>query len=202
MRDDYFYETASGHGLPHDPIKAIVAPRPIGWISTIDAEGRINLAPYSYFNAVCNDPPMVMFSSNGRKDSVRNIEQTGAFACNLVTRDLAQAMNETSRSVAPEVDEMAMAGLTAAPCRLIAAPRVAEAHAVLECQTLAIHALADLGGRPVNQFMVIGQVVGVHIDKMFLKEGLFDTAGAGVIARCGYASDYAAVDPFQMSRPR
>src|SRR3954447_18756729 len=126
MSESYFYEPSKGHGLPHSPFKAIVAPRPIGWISTRDREGRVNLAPYSFFNAFSEEPPIVGFSSNGRKDSLRNAEETGEFVANLATRALASAMNLTSAAVPPGVDEMAMAGLTAAPCRIVSAPRVAE----------------------------------------------------------------------------
>ncbi|MEN9934059.1 MAG: hypothetical protein RLZZ387_638, partial [Chloroflexota bacterium] len=120
---EHFYEPARGHGLPHDPFKAIVAPRPIGWISTIDREGRVNLAPYSFFNAFSSSPPIVGFCSEGRKDSVRNAEETGEFVANLVTRSLATAMNQTSAAVAAEVDEFTLAGLTPLPSRLVAPPR-------------------------------------------------------------------------------
>ena len=119
MGDTYFYEPRLGHGLPHDPFKAIVAPRPIGWISTVDPDGRINLAPYSFFNAFCEFPPIVGFSSGGRKDSQRNVEATGEFVCNLVTRKQALAMNLTSAPFPHGVDEMQRAGLAAATSRLV-----------------------------------------------------------------------------------
>ena len=114
--DFYFYEPLRGHGLAHDPFKAIVAPRPIGWISTLDQNGVVNLAPYSFYNALCDMPPIVGFSSTGRKDSIRNIEATGEFVANFVSKSLAAAMNTTSAAVAAEVDEMALAGLTPAAC--------------------------------------------------------------------------------------
>ena len=200
--ESYFYEPSRGHGLPHDPFKAIVAPRPIGWISTRDAEGRVNLAPYSFFNAFSDAPPIVGFSSGGRKDSLRNVEATGEFVANLATKALAEALNQTSASVAHGVDELAMAGLTAAPCRLVGAPRVAESPAALECKLVQIIRIVGLGGEETNNFLVLGQVVGVHIDPAYLKNGLFDMAAARTIARCGYRGDYAEVDHlFEMRRP-
>jgi hypothetical protein len=121
MPEFHFYEPSKGHGLPHDPFKAIVAPRPIGWISTRDAEGRVNLAPYSFFNAVCDHPPMVMFSSSGWKDTVSSIKATGEFVCNLVTRPLAEKMNQTSAALAHGVSEFEFAKLGAAPSRMVMA---------------------------------------------------------------------------------
>lgn len=202
MSDAYFYEPARGHGLPHDPFKAIVAPRPIGWISTRDAGGRVNLAPYSFFNAFCDAPPIVGFSSTGRKDSLRNAEATGEFVANLATKALAAAMNVTSAAVPPDVDEMAMAGLTPAPCRIVGVPRVGESPAALECKLLRVVTLADIDGRETDNHLVLGQVVGVHIDRACLKAGLFDMTAARTIARCGYRGDYAEVaELFEMFRP-
>jgi len=202
MSDPYYYEVANGHGLPHDPFKAIIAPRPIGWISTVDAEGRMNLAPYSFFNAVCDSPPILMFSSAGWKDTVANVEATGAFVWNLATRSLAPQMNISSAAVPPETSEFDLAGLTAAPSRLVKAPRVAETPAALECRLLQITELKDLEGADTHHFMVLGQVVAAHIDPAYLKDGLFDTAAAQPIGRCGYRADYAEVDHlFQMLRP-
>jgi flavin reductase (DIM6/NTAB) family NADH-FMN oxidoreductase RutF len=203
MTETYFYEPSKGHGLTHNPFKAIIAPRPIGWISTRDREGRINLAPYSYFNAFCDDPPIIGFSSYGRKDSLSNAEQTGEFVFNLATRPLAEAMNLTSAAVAHGVDELAMAGLTAAPCRLVSAPRVAESPAALECKLIRVIPVTDLEGKETNNFLVMGQVVGVHLDPACLKDGLFDLTLAQTIARCGYLADYAQVEHlFQMTRPK
>ncbi|WP_165067411.1 flavin reductase family protein [Paludisphaera rhizosphaerae] len=202
MSDVYFYEPARGHGLPHDPFKAIVAPRPIGWISSRDRQGRVNLAPYSFFNAFCDAPPVVGFSSTGRKDSLRNIEETGEFVANLATMALAEAMNVTSAAVPPEVDEMVLAGLTAAPCRMVDVPKVAESPAALECKLLQVVTIKDLAGAETTNHLVLGQVVGVHIDTACLKDGLFDMTLARTIARCGYQADYAEVDHlFQMFRP-
>jgi flavin reductase (DIM6/NTAB) family NADH-FMN oxidoreductase RutF len=198
----YFYEPARGHGLPHDPFKAIVAPRPIGWISTRGADGRPNLAPYSFFNAFSGRPPIVGFSSEGRKDSAGNAEATGEFVANFVSLGLARAMNETSAAVGPEVDEFALGGLTAAPCRVVSAPRVAEAPAALECRVLQVIQLRDLAGQPLDTFLVLGQVVGVHIGRAYLRDGRFDTAAAQPIARAGYRGDYFAMgELFEMLRP-
>src|SRR4051812_5456617 len=165
MSDFHFYEPTRGHGLPHDPWRAIVAPRPIGWISTIDRLGRINLAPYSFFNGVADNPPMVMFSSQGHKDSVQNIEETGQFVCNLATMRHAQQMNLTSKPLPHGECEMEFAGLKSAPSRIVKPPRVADAPAALECEAVQIVRLMDKEGRPLEAFMVIGQIVGVHIDK-------------------------------------
>ena len=203
MSEPYFYEVAKGHGLRHDPFKAIVAPRPVGWISSVDADGLMNLAPYSFFNAVCDRPPILMFCSAGWKDTVANVEATGDFVWNLATRALAPQMNLTSASVSHETNEFELAGLTAAPSRLVKAPRVAEAPAALECRLLRITELTDLEGAPTRHFMVLGQVVAAHIAPAYLKDDLFDTAGAKPIGRCGYRGDYAEVDHlFEMVRPR
>jgi flavin reductase (DIM6/NTAB) family NADH-FMN oxidoreductase RutF len=202
MSDFHFYEPRLGHGLPHDPFNAIVAPRPIGWITSVDLEGRVNLAPYSFFNAFCDTPPIVGFSSSGRKDSQRNVEATGEFVCNLATMRQAAAMNQSSAPYPPGVDEMAMAGLTAASSHLVRPPRVANAPAALECKLLTVLPLKELEGRPTPNTLILGQVVGVHIDRAFLKEGLFDMVAAGTIARCGYLADYAHVtELFEMRRP-
>src|SRR5262245_58067249 len=151
----HFYEPKDGHRLPHDPFKAIVAPRPIGWISSIDAEGRVNLAPYSFFNAFCDSPPIVGFSSSGRKDSQRNVEATGEFAANLATRRQAEAMNRTSAPFPHGVNEFEAAGLRAAPSRLVKPPRVADAPAALECKLLLPLPLKDLDGRPTPNTLIL-----------------------------------------------
>lgn len=200
--ETYFYEPTSGHGLPHDPFKAIVAPRPIGWISTRSRDGRANLAPYSFFNAFSSAPPIIGFSSEGYKDSVRNAEETGEFAANFVSRALAEAMNQTSAPVDSTVDEMTLAGLAAAPCRLIAAPRVAAAPAALECKTVQVIRLQSLDGTLLDTYLTLGQVVGVHIDPRYLADGRFDIAAAQPIMRAGYRADYASLGAmFEMIRP-
>jgi flavin reductase (DIM6/NTAB) family NADH-FMN oxidoreductase RutF len=199
-----FYRPADGHPLPRNPFKACVVPRPIGWISTLSPAGVPNLAPYSFFNAVADTPPVVMFASNGHqphgpKDSADNAVATGAFVANLATWDLKEAMNATSADAAPDVDEFALAGLTAAPCREVAAPRVAETPIALECRTLSFQDLpAPEGGR--NR-VVFGEVVGVHIDERVLSGGFVDVARVKPISRLGY-KDYAVVlETFSMDRP-
>lgn len=197
-----FYEPAKGHGLPHDPSKAIVAPRPIGWISTVDREGRINLAPYSFFNAFSTRPFIVWFSSEGEKDSATFAEETGEFVANLVSRDLAERMNRTAVDAPRGVSEFGYADLAMAPSRLVAPPRVAAAPAALECRVTEIFRPKALDGTPAGAVVVAGEVVGVHIDDAFLKEGMFDIVRAGNVGRLGYM-DYASVDAiFSMRRPR
>lgn len=202
MSDTHFYDPRQGHGLPHDPFKAIVAPRPIGWITTADEQGRVNLAPYSFFNAMGGRPPIVAFSSEGYKDSVRNIDATGEFVCSFVSRALTEAMNETCRGVPYGVNEMELAALDAAPSTQVRPPRVAAAPAALECRLLETIRLKDLDGKVLDTWMVLGQVVGVHIRREFLKDGIFDTAAANPIARCGYRGDYTEVSSlFELIRP-
>lgn len=198
-----FYEPSVGHGLPHDPFKAIVAPRPIGWISTVAADGSLNLAPYSFFNALGTNPHLVMFSSEGAKDSATYASETGEFVVNLVTRDLVDRMNASSIDAPRGVSEFGHAGLTPVPSRLVKPPRVGEAHAALECKVTEIVRPRGLDGRTGDRFAVFGEVVGVHIDEAMLDEnGLFDIVRAGTVARLGYM-DYAAVtETFSMRRPR
>lgn len=206
MPDDiYFYEPANGHGLRHDPFNALVAPRPIGWISSRDDDGRLNLAPYSFFNAFNYRPPIVGFSSIGYKDSVRNIEATGEFGWNLVTRPLADAMNATSASVEPGVDEFELAGLTPVASRVISVPRVAETPVSFECRLSQIIRLQGADGGKVDSWLVLGEVVGVHIRRDLLRDGVYDTAAAQPVVRAGGQAGYFAVDPvqyFEMYRPK
>ncbi|HRF08422.1 MAG TPA: flavin reductase family protein [Xanthobacteraceae bacterium] len=197
-----FYEPAKrNHGLPHDPFKAIVAPRPIGWISSVSKSGNVNLAPYSFFNGVATFPPMVMFSSEGRKDSVENISETMEFVCSLATWDLRDAMNRTSEAVARGVNEFELAGLTAAPSQLVKSPRVAESPCALECKATDIVRMKGPDGSPRNNYVVFGEVVGIHIDERYIKNGILDASALKPIARLGYR-DYAVVtELFQMTRP-
>jgi len=189
-----FYETSKNdHGLPRDPFKAIVAPRPVGWITSMSRKGEINLAPYSFFNAVSDEPPMVLFSSEGRKDSLIFIEETKEFVCNLANLDLLKAVVTTGISFPRGVNEMIEAGLEPAPSRLVRPPRVKASPCALECKLLQIIDMNDLDGKPAHRHIVFGQVVGIHIDERFLKDGRLDTAAMQPIARCGY-SDYAVVD--------
>lgn len=196
-----FYEPEKGHGLPHDPFKAIVAPRPIGWISTIGPDDAVNLAPYSFFNAISSNPHLVLFSSEGAKDSATFAEESGEFVVNLASRDLAEKMNASSVDAPRGVSEFAFAGLTEAPSRLVAPPRVAECHAALECRVTEVRRPQGLDGRPAGVIVVTGEVVGVHIDEKVLRDGLFDAVAAGNLARLGYR-DYASVtEVFEMTRP-
>ncbi len=191
------------HGLAHNPFKALVAPRPIGWISTRAPDGRVNLAPYSFFNAIADDPPMVMYSSTGRKigldegkDTVANIRATGEFVANIVSYALRDKMNASSGHYPAGEDEFLRAGLAPAPSRVVAPPRVAEAPAALECRAWRI---IDLPG-PAN-VMVIGEVVGVHIAEAVLADGRVDVTRYQPLARLGYR-DYAAVrEVFALNRP-
>lgn len=194
-----FYEPPDGHGLKFDPFKAIVAPRPIGWISTLHASGRPNLAPFSFFSAIASAPPMVSFTSEGLKDTVVNALKQGEFVCNLSTLALARSMNETSRRVAPGVNEFELAGLTAVSSKKVAPPRVGESPAALECIVSAIFEIKDAQGRDIGRHMVIGQVVGVYIDDAYLNDGRFDTARAQPLARCGYRDYSVASELFEMA---
>jgi flavin reductase (DIM6/NTAB) family NADH-FMN oxidoreductase RutF len=197
-----FYDARKGdHGLPHDPFKAIVAPRPIGWITAMSAKGEINLSPYSFFNGINTRPPVVMFSSEGRKDAVSFIAETGEFVCNLATWDLREQMNATSAPFARGINEMERAGLASAPSRLVRPPRVAASPCALECRLLQIVTPDDIDGATLDCHVVFGQVIGVHIDERFIRDGLLDTAAMKPIARCGY-HNYAVVErEFSMLRP-
>jgi flavin reductase (DIM6/NTAB) family NADH-FMN oxidoreductase RutF len=196
-----FYEPRLGHGLPHDPFKAIIAPRPIGWISTLDAQGRPNLAPYSFFNAVHSKPPMLAFTSESMKHSAANAIATGEFVFNLATRSLFDAMNVSSGDLGPGESEFEAAGLAMGQSRIVKAPRVAVSPASLECRVVSSMQLSDVDGNPVEGWIIIGQVVGVHIAEEYLRDGRFDTAAAQPIARCGYR-DYAVVtELFEALRP-
>jgi flavin reductase (DIM6/NTAB) family NADH-FMN oxidoreductase RutF len=201
---DYFYEPSKGHGLPHNPFKAIVAPRPIGWISSIDLQGRVNLAPYSFFNAFAETPPIIGFCTSGvRKDSVNNIDATGEFVANFVGAELANEMNITSATLEPGVDEMSLAGLVSAPSTIVRVPRVARAIAALECKLIETTQMKNSKGEFINSWLTLGEVVGIHINDEFLKDGIFDTAAARPLGRCGYRGDYVEVNSlFEMIRPK
>jgi len=205
MTDDiHFYEPGQGHGLPHDPFNAIVGPRPIGWIASRSSAGVLNLAPYSFFNAFNYTPPLIGFSSIGRKDTLRNIEQTGEFVWNLATRPLAEAMNASCVAAPPEVDEFALAGLTPAASRVVSVPRVAQSPVSFECRSTQIIELQGLDGNGVGSWLVLGEVVGVHIARHLLKDGVYDTAAAAPILRGGGPADYFEITSgslFQMRRP-
>ncbi len=205
MTEWHFYEPRDGHRLPHDPLNAMVAPRPIGWISTVSADGVRNIAPYSFFNLLNYAPPLIGFSSMGRKDSVANVEATGEFVWNLATRDLAEAMNATSAMVPADVDEFALAGLETLPSRLVAPERVAASPVAFECRLTQLIRLTDRHGEELDQYLVIGEAVGVHIDTAMLEDGVYQTARARPIMRGGGPADYFDVTEanlFRMWRPR
>ncbi|SMC67436.1 flavin reductase family protein [Rhizobium sp. RU36D] len=197
-----FYETADNrHGLAHDPFKAIVAPRPIGWIGTRSADGVRNLAPYSFFNAISDRPKLVMFSSMGHKHSVANIEATGVFTTSLVGAELTQQMNTSSAAVGAEVDEFALAGLTPGEGRLVAAPYVTEAYAVLECRMTEIIRPKTLSV-PSDSYVVFGEVVGIHISEAAITDGRLDMSIVRPLARMGYMDYSEASSTFELFRPQ
>jgi flavin reductase (DIM6/NTAB) family NADH-FMN oxidoreductase RutF len=203
-KDLHFYEPKNGHGLKHDPFNAIIAPRPIGWISSRDADGHVNLAPYSFFNAFCYHPPIIGFSSTSWKDSVANLKDTGEFVWNLATRDLATQMNATAAHVARDVNEFEIAGLTAVPGKLVNVPRVGESPVAFECKVTQIIQLQGADGRKADAWLTLGEVVAVHIDKAMIEDGVYQTALARPIVRAGRRGDYFEIRPeamFEMVRP-
>jgi flavin reductase (DIM6/NTAB) family NADH-FMN oxidoreductase RutF len=188
--------------LPHDPFKSLVAPRPIGWISSQSAGGSVNLAPYSFFNAIAEEPPMLAFSSHGAKDSSTFATEIAEFVWNLVTYDLREAMNETSAPLPRGSSEFERAGLAMAPSQLVAPPRVAASPCAMECKVVHHLELRDIDGRTFDQHLVIGQVVGIHLDETRLVASGVDTAALQPVARCGGPADYTVVEHlFQMVRP-
>ncbi|HEY2178504.1 MAG TPA: flavin reductase family protein [Caulobacteraceae bacterium] len=200
----HIYEPAKGHGLRHDPFNAIVGPRPIGWISTLSAAGVANLAPYSFFNGLSYVPPLIGFSSIGWKDSVANAQETGEFCWNLATQALAEPMNLTCAPAPPDIDEFEIAGLTKAPARLVAAPRVLESPVNFECKVAQILQLHGADGAKAEAWLVIGEIVCVHLDPAFLEDGVWQTAIPRPILRAGRLGDYAVITPeamFAMRRP-
>lgn len=199
------YAPRQGHGLPHDPFNAIIAPRPIGWISTRAADGTLNLAPYSFFNAFNYVPPIIGFSSVGRKDTLNNIEATGEFVWNLATEDLAQPMNQSSATLASDVDEFAFAGLTPLASVQVAPPRVLESPVSMECKLTQILQLQGADGAQVPTWLILGEVVMVHIDHSLLDNGIFQTARSRPLLRAGGAGAYFTINAqaqFDMRRPR
>ena len=187
--------------LPHDPFKALIAPRPIGWVTTLGASGATNLAPYSFFNAFCDRPPIIGFASSGYKDSVTFAEETREFVWNMPTFALRDAMNRTAAPLSPGDSEFTFAGLEMAPSVRVKPPRVAASPAALECALIEVKRLRDRQGAETDTWLVLGEVVGVHIDERFITDGTVDLAAMQPIARCGY-KDYVVVDElFQMERP-
>tara|TARA_R110002167_G_scaffold62323_2_gene175998 strand:- start:63 stop:683 length:621 start_codon:yes stop_codon:yes gene_type:complete len=203
--NSHFYQPKDGHQLPHDPFNAIIAPRPIGWISTKSATGQVNLAPYSFFNAFNYHPPIIGFSSIGYKDSVKNAADTGEFCWNLVTRSLVDLMNQTSAAVDPNIDEFELAGLAKGQSKIIDVPYVALSPVVMECKTSQVIQLQTAKGDTCQTWMVFGEVVGVHIAKSAIKEGIYDTAAMHPVMRGGGPGDYFSVDElqkFELQRPK
>ena len=198
------YEPRSGHGLKHEPLTAIIAPRPIGWISSIDADGAANLAPYSFFNAFNYVPPIIGFASIGWKDTVANVQATGEFCWNLATRALADEMNLTCAPAPPQIDEFEVAGLTKTTGRLVKAPMVLESPVNFECRLTQLIQLERADHRKTDTWLVLGEVVAVHIDPAFITDGVYETATARPILRAGRLGDYSETTPqsmFHMRRP-
>ena len=182
------------HGMPHDPFKALVAPRPIGWISSMSKTGVLNLAPYSFFNAVSDHPPMVMFSSVGRKDSVNNIEETGEFTCSMATEALVDGMNLSSAPVAANVDEHELANLATAASMVVRPPRVALSPSALECRLWKMLSLPRTDEDQPEVVIVFGRVVAIYIDDSFIHDGIVNTGAMRPLARMGYM-EYSVVGP-------
>ncbi|MBI2239249.1 MAG: flavin reductase family protein [Magnetospirillum gryphiswaldense] len=198
------YAPADGHRLAHDPLNSIVAPRPIGWISTLSADGVANLAPYSFFNLFNYRPPILGFASTGWKDSVRNIRDTSEFVWNLVSEDLGPAMNATCASVPPEVDEFALAGLDAAASQRVKPPRVAATQVAFECRLSQFIRLQTADGVDIDTWLVLGEVVMIHIAHDLIVDGVYDTLKSRPLLRGGGPADYFTIDEskrLRMARP-
>jgi len=204
LRTRHSYQPKQGHGLPHDPLNAIIGPRPIGWISSQNVAGQRNLAPYSFFNCFNYRPPVIGFASSGWKDSVANIVETGEFVWNLATRSLAVPMNESSASLAHGEDEFAYAGLTALPASLVNVSMVAESPVNFECRLSQCIQLQTADGEQIPTWLVLGEVVAIHIDQDLLVDGIYQTAKAEPILRAGGPSAYYGISEalkFDMVRP-
>ena len=203
-RTVHFYEPQKGHQLAHDPFKSIIAPRPIGWISSRSAQGVDNLAPYSFFNAFSDSPPIIGFSSAGWKDSVANIQETGEFCWNMTSKSLVEKMNLSCAPIPASESEFAFSGLTAVESRLVNVPRVAEAPVSFECKLTQLIQLNNAQQQAIPFWLVLGEVVGVHIDTDFLEEGVFQTVKAAPVMRAGGPATYfgiSAETQFELFRP-
>ena len=193
-----FYEIKNGHGLPHDPFKSCIVPRPIGWISSVSSDGVVNLAPYSFFNGCGEAPPQIMYAPSGEnvegglKDSLTNVEATGEFVANLVTWELREQMNESARHVPPGTDEMALAGLETEPSVLVKPPRVKASPIHLECEYVRTVELRS-DRESYRNFVVFGEVVGIHIRDEVMTDGMVDMTKFKPLARLGYL-DYSVTD--------
>ena len=204
MTEYYFYEPSQGHGLAHNPFNSIIAPRPIGWISTVGYDGHYNLAPYSFFNAFNYVPPIIGFSSVGNKDSLKNIRENPEFVWNLATRPLAEQVNLTSAMVDRSVDEAILAKLEMTPSRLVAPPRVSQSPAAFECRMSQIIQLQSAAGEKVESWLILGEVIGVWIDPAMMENGVYVTERAEPILRGGGPADYFVANgdtKFEMHRP-
>ena len=201
-----FYKTSEPHGLPHNPFKSCVVPRPIAWVTSMDAEGVLNLAPYSFFNALTDSPPMIMLSFNGyhdhggEKDTLANIKSTREFVINMVPLALKDAMNVTTEGVAHEVDEIELARLETLPSELVRPPRVAAAPIHFECEFYSEIELPCTQPNSINR-MVIGSVIGIHINDEILVDGMVDLGKVNPLARLGYMQYTSVQDIFTMNRP-
>lgn len=205
MSDKHFYEPQNGHGLAHDPFNAIIAPRPIGWISSQSKAGELNLAPYSFFNALNYTPPIIGFSSVGAKDSLRNIQETGEFCWNLVSKPLVDAMNQTSKPLPPHESEFEMSGLHTVDSNVVSVPRVKESLVSMECKLTDIVQLKDAQGGLVNSWFIMGEVVGVHIDNSLIEGGVYQTLKCEPVMRGGGPGDYYSISEanyFELLRPQ
>lgn len=206
MSSIHFYQPKEGHGLAHDPFNAIIAPRPIGWISTKSKDGVLNVAPYSFFNALNYTPPIIGFSCvGGRKDSLVNAQETGEFCWNLVSKPLASAMNQTSKPLPPEESEFAISGLQTINSNVVSVPRVKESLVSMECKLTDVVQLKNAQGEAVSSWFIMGEVVGVHIDTSLIENGVYQTLKGEPVMRGGGAGDYFTInkeDHFEMLRPR
>jgi flavin reductase (DIM6/NTAB) family NADH-FMN oxidoreductase RutF len=203
--EHHFYQPKNGHQLAHDPFNSIVAPRPIGWVSTKSSNGQVNLAPYSFFNAFNYQPPIIGFSSIGFKDSVKNAQESGEFCWNLVSRSHAEAMNQTSAAVSSDIDEFEFAGLSKRESTIVGAPHVADCPVVMECKTTQIVQLQSVQGEKCETWLVLGEVVGVHILDAFINDGVYQTVKAEPVMRGGGPADYFGIseaNKFQLFRPK
>ncbi|HHR6145925.1 TPA: flavin reductase family protein [Providencia alcalifaciens] len=201
----YSYQPQQGHGLPHDPIPSLIAPRPIGWISTCDKQGRTNLAPYSFFNIFNYSPPILVFSSVGKKDSVTNAIETGEFVYNLAPLELAQQINLSSAMLPHGESEFDLTQLSTLPSTLVTPPRIAQTPVSLECVVTEYQQLKRADGSLLDTWMVMGEVVMVHIDKATLEQGLYNSARQKPLMRAGGPADYYWIEEQQkleMYRPK
>tara|TARA_Y100000814_G_scaffold142057_1_gene103080 strand:- start:78 stop:704 length:627 start_codon:yes stop_codon:yes gene_type:complete len=205
LSQSHFYQPNEGHGLAHNPFNAIIAPRPIGWISTKSKAGVLNIAPYSFFNALNYTPPIIGFSCVGsKKDSLINVQETGEFCWNLVSQDLVEAMNVTSKPLAPNESEFEAAGLETVESQIVNVPRVKASKVSMECKLTEVVQLKSSSGDMVNSWFIMGEVVGVHIDKSLIENGVYSTLKSAPVSRGGGQGDYYTISQenyFELLRP-